>query len=76
MSKRKSIDKLIEALKIMRKYETDMFGTHCEHDSFYVFGLEFDDISEEDEERLDGLGFIKSEMAGVDCLLSYRYGSC
>jgi hypothetical protein len=64
------MDKLIEALQILLKYDNPDYPTHCEHDELTVCvdpGL----VSEEDIAKLDELGFFVDD----DCFRSYRYGS-
>ena len=66
---------LIEALTILLKYGNPDHPTHCEHDIMYVYaGVHPDEVSEEDKERLDELGFFVEEE--FDCFASFKYGSC
>lgn len=67
---------LLEAIQIFMKYANDdRTPTHCEHDVLYVSaGIELEDVSEGDIERLDTLGFIWSDED--DCFMSFRFGSC
>lgn len=67
------MDKLIEALQIFLKYKNEQWPTHCEHDILMIIGITEDEISEEDKEKLDKLGF--SWNSEYDCWASYRYGS-
>lgn len=62
---------LIEALQIFAKYKTLDNPTHCEHDELTVLGFLEGEVSKEDEEKLDALGFFWEE----DRWLSFRYGS-
>jgi len=64
---------LIEALTIFAKYKNEMCPTHCEHDVLYVVGITEDEVSEDDKQRLDALGFHYSDE--YDCWQSFRYGS-
>ena len=68
---------LIEALTILYKYcgDDNKYPTHCEHDVLYVFGVEPEEVSEEDLKRLEECGFIPNEDTG-EGFLSFRYGSC
>jgi hypothetical protein len=53
--------KLIEALTIFAKYQDLEWPTHCEHDVLHVVGITKEEVSEEDQKRLDALGFIWSD---------------
>lgn len=66
---------LIEALTIIQKYMTeDVYAPlHCEHDVLYVLGVEPNQVSPEDLDRLKELSFTKGEFGGFQ---SYRFGSC
>lgn len=70
------MDDLIEALQIFRKYTATDYPTHCEHDVLTICGVEPDDVSQEDKERLSQLGFIVGSPFGEDSFISYRFGSC
>jgi hypothetical protein len=65
------MEDLIKALQIFLKYGNPHNPTHCEHDVMTVC-LDPVDISEEDKETLDELGFFPSDM---DSFRSYRFGS-
>lgn len=66
--------KLIEAFQIFAKYSDDEFPTHCEHDVMHVPVVNSSDVSKEDLERLEELGFRPdTEIGGFK---SYKYGSC
>lgn len=68
------MDQLIEALQIFLKYGNVAYPTHCEHDVMFINPhYSRDDMSEEDVERLDQLGFFWDE--DIDGFKSYRYGS-
>ena len=80
------MDDLIEALQIFRKYckGDEHTPTHCEHDQLSVVCVKPRDVSKEDLERLDKLGFISSIDEDEDhdedeheeaYFLSYRFGS-
>lgn len=68
---------LIEALTILLKYGDPYAPTHCEHDVLGIIGIEPSQISEEDKDRLDELGFSIGDPYGYgeDVIYSYRYGS-
>lgn len=67
------MDKLIQALQIFLKYANHQWPTHCEHDLLHVVGIGEDEVSEEDKEKLEELGFSWSDEH--DSWVSYRYGS-
>jgi len=66
------MDNLIEALQIFRKYANHSFPTACEHDALYILGIVRNDVSDEDHERLEALGFFCDNDGGY---MSYRFGS-
>ena len=66
------MEDLIEALIIFKKYQGGRYApTHCEHDVLYIMGVEKNDPSDKELERLEELGFHRSE----NCWQSYRFGS-
>lgn len=67
------MNKLIQALQIFLKYKDLDYPTICEHDVLLIVGLEQDEVSEEDTEKLDELGF--NWMYEYDCFGSHTYGS-
>jgi hypothetical protein len=62
---------LIRALQIFLKYGDPAHPTHCEHDILYVCGINPSDVSEDDKDELENLGF----LVGEEGFLSFRYGS-
>ena len=64
---------LIEALQIFLKYKNEERPTHCEHDEMAVVGITFDEVSVEDRDKLDKLGFFWVEE--VEVWVSYRFGN-
>ena len=71
------MEDLIKALTIFSKYTKnsywDEYPTSCDHDVFRVHvSPEF--VSEYDRQTLGSLGF--SPEFGLDCVVSYKYGSC
>jgi hypothetical protein len=62
---------LIEALTIFAKYKDEKSPTHCDHDVLMIMGVTKDEVSAEDQARLEELGFIWS----VGYWRSYRFGS-
>ena len=73
------MDDLIKALEIFKKYVTDKesyqfnYPFHCEHDVLIITAVEVDDVSGEDAEKLDSLGFHISEEH--EAFASYKFGS-
>lgn len=67
------MENLIKALQIFLKYKNGPYPTHCEHDVLYVVGIPYEDVSIEDREELELLGFTYDE--DYELWLSYRYGS-
>lgn len=66
---------LIEALTIMLKYGNPNYPTHCEHDEMTISNdIDWNKITKEDQKKLDELGFSYSEE--LECIASFRYGSC
>ena len=71
------MEDLIKALTIFSKYTKnsywDEYPTFCDHDVLRVHvSPEF--VSEYDRQTLGSLGF--SPDFGLDCFVSYKYGSC
>ena len=64
---------LIEALAIFVQYKNQRNPTHCEHDVLWVVGISKDEVSAEDQKRLDELGFFYSESD--DSWQSFRFGN-
>lgn len=67
------MEKLIEALQIFLKYGNPDYPTHCEHDEMWICGINPDDVSQDDKDKLKELGFFVSESD--NSFKSYRYGS-
>jgi len=65
--------KLIEALQIFLKYGNPDYPTHCEHDVLYICGIEPKDVSNEDKEKLEELGFFPDDEG--EGFQSFLYGS-
>lgn len=65
---------LIKALLIFSKYTQEEYPTSCTHDTLYICGVDKDNVSEEDIEELDNLGFFWSDDAQT--FMSFRFGSC
>jgi hypothetical protein len=68
-------DALIEAFTIFRKYANPAFPTHCEHDVLTVVGVDPDEVSAADLDRLEQLSFGVTDEWGYKHFRSYRFGS-
>ena len=67
---------LIEALQIFLKYGNPDYPTHCEHDVLHICGIEPDDVSDLDKERLQKLGFLLPDEDDDDeGFFSFTFGS-
>jgi hypothetical protein len=67
---------LIEALQIFLKYRNEEWPTHCEHYILCIMGVTKDEVSEEDQKRLDELGFTYLDDAcGEPGWASFKFGS-
>ena len=66
---------LIEALTILLKYGNPDNPTHCEHDVLTIVDIDPADVSDEDKEKLEKLGFVVGDEYGEEAFHSYRYGS-
>jgi hypothetical protein len=64
---------LIEALQIFLKYKNLKYPIQCMHDELLIADILIDEVSEEDIEKLDTLGFFWSEEG---CFKSFKFGSC
>ena len=63
---------LISALQILLKYGNPEHPTHCEHDELSIHVVDPHEVSMEDIEALDKLGFFVDD----DHFSSFRFGSC
>lgn len=66
---------LIKALQIFLKYGNQRKPTHCEHDILTIVGIDPTDVSDEDKETLDKLGFFAGTEFGELQFHSFRFGS-
>lgn len=69
------MDDLIKALQIFRKYGNPKFPTICEHDVMIICGISPEDVSPEDKEELDKLGFHITTEYGELSFASFLFGS-
>lgn len=67
------MEDLIKALQIFLKYSNLEYPTSCDHDAMYIMGIELDEVSSEDVEELEALGFDWSDESG--CFMSFKFGS-
>jgi hypothetical protein len=67
------MEKLIEALQILLKYDNPKYPTHCEHDVLYI-NVDNYNVSNDDKARLEALGVIENDENGK--FMSFRYGAC
>lgn len=67
------MDDLIRALQIFLKYKNEEYPTCCGHDTLYVVGVSFSEVSAEDVLALEALGFNWAEDTGA--WYSDRFGS-
>lgn len=66
-------DAIIEALTIFRKYGNPACPFHCTHDTLTICEIEPSEVSAEDRERLDVLGFFVGDEGAFESL---RWGRC
>ncbi len=64
---------LIEALQIFLKYANPEWPTNCAHDVLSIMEVTLEQVTKEDVERLEELGFSWDEDEGV--FQSFRFGS-
>lgn len=65
------MEDLIKALQIFAKYTDKKYPTKCEHDTLIVNCVKPDDVSLEDLNELEKLGFLPFEDFAF---VSYRFG--
>lgn len=66
-----TLDELLKALTIFRKYGNPDYPILCEHEELTVM-IDADKVSTEDCESLEELGFNKNDF---DTFSSFRFGS-
>ena len=64
---------LIEALQIFLKYGNPDSPTACGHDQLTICGIDPSDVSDEDKQELDRLGFFESDE--FEAFISFRFGN-
>jgi len=64
---------LIAALQILLKYGNPRYPTVCAHDLLVVVGIDPGNVTPEDTERLEQLGFTIDRTLGS--FVSHRFGS-
>lgn len=66
---------LIKALQILLKYGDPNYPTHCEHDIMTICGIDPVDVSVEDKDALDQLGFFVGDEYDKEQFHSFKFGS-
>lgn len=66
------MEDLIKALTIFKKYRNEKWPTHCEHDVLMIMAVGEKEMSEEDTQAVEKLGFHWSNE--YDCWASYKFG--
>jgi len=74
MSNNNTLQTLIDALTILRKYGNPTYPTHCEHDILMICNIDPEIVSVEDTQKLDELGFFISTEYEPH-FASFRFGS-
>ncbi len=64
---------LIEALTIFLKYKNPKYPTQCFHGVLYIMDVTEDEVSSEDQKRLEELSF--SWLDDLECWHSSRFGN-
>ena len=67
------MEDLIKALQIFLKYGKPTWPTNCTYDQLAIMEITKEQVSDEDAEALEKLGFIWSD--GDDCFISFKFGS-
>jgi len=67
------MEDLIKALQIFLKYGNPGYPTNCTHDELWIMEINPEDVSKDDKETLDALGFFVDEYD--ECFKSFRFGS-
>jgi hypothetical protein len=68
------MEDLIKALQIFLKYKNDKYPTHCEHDELMIGSIHIDEVSKDDIDELEKLGFHWNPIE--EYFYSFRFGSC
>ncbi len=67
------MEDLIKALQIFATYTQTRHPTHCEHDVLYIMDVSRGEMSTEDIQAVEKLGFLWDEIE--ECWMSFRFGS-
>ncbi len=67
------MDDLIKALQIFRKYGNPKYPTNCEHDVMHIMQIHAHEVTVEDFNELENLGFSWDDQEEV--FYSYKFGS-
>lgn len=67
------MEDLIKGLQIFLKYGNPEWPTYCSHDTLHITQISPDQVSADDVEELDKLGFFVDE--DEDCFISFKFGS-
>ena len=66
------VEDLIKALQILLKYGNPEYPTTCGDGILFICGIDPEDVSNEDVEELEELGFIVRKRG----FISYKFGTC
>jgi hypothetical protein len=67
------MEDLIKALQIFMKYKNVKWPTNCTHDVMTIMDITREEVTKEDVEELDRLGFMWDETD--EGFISFRFGS-
>ena len=67
------MEDLIKALQIFMKYKNVKWPTNCTHDVMTIMDITREEVTKEDVEELDRLGFTWDETD--EGFISFRFGS-
>lgn len=71
------MDDLIEALEIFKRYQSGYnleYPTHCQHYELWVCGVDVGDLTKDEIQKLDKIGFFWD--SDDEAFKSYKFGSC
>lgn len=69
------MEDLVKALQIFLKYGNPRNPTCCDHDVLIIVDIDPANVSDEDKEALDQLGFFVTTEYGEPTFHSFRFGS-